>query len=102
MIQRENGTNPMLECRHDSHEQTDKQKRRKEILSIMRNEEVPMTAMEIASELFTHGFVNMLDRNNASPRLTEMCKDGTVEPTGKKKCKFTGRTVTCFQIRSAE
>lgn len=90
-----------IECRHDSHIQVNKQKRRKEILDIMQSEEMPMTAMEIAASLLLHGKVDRLDRNYVSPRMTEMCIDGTVEPAGKRKCKFTGKTVTAFQIREA-
>ena len=104
MIQREYGEAPSLECRHDSYEITDKQRRRREILFVMQdasgNNKI-MTAMEVANELLAHGFVNRLDRNNAAPRLTEMCQDGTVDEVGKKKDKWTGRMVTCYQIRKA-
>lgn len=101
MTPRNYGESTTIECRHDSHEQVNKQKRRKEILEIMQAEKVPMTAMEIAEQLFALGYVKMLDRNNAAPRMTEMSLDGTVEPVGKKKCKFTGKTVTAYQIREA-
>ena len=104
MIKREYGEAPSLECRQDSHELTDKQRRRREILFVMQdafgNNRI-MTAMEVANELLTHGFVNRLDRNNAAPRLTEMCQDGTVDEVGKKKDAWTGRMVTCYQIRKA-
>ena len=52
MIQRNNGENTTAECRHDSHEATDKQKRRKYILWVLRFRDEPMTAMEIAKELY--------------------------------------------------
>ena len=103
MIPREYGESTTLECRHDSHMATDKQKRRREILFIMQDAEGNnriMTAMEIADELFTHGFVNRVDRNCAAPRLTEMCQDGTIDVVGKKKCRTTNRMVTAYQIRS--
>lgn len=104
MIDRGYGEATTLECRNDSHEATDKQRRRKEILFIMRDIDGSsriMTAMEIADELLSHGFVNRLDRNNAAPRLTEMCQDGTIDVIGKKKDKWTGRMVTCYKIREA-
>ena len=103
MIDRQYGEATTLECRSESHEKVDKAKRRREILFIMQdasgNNRI-MTAMEVADELLSHGFVNRLDRNNAAPRLTEMCQDGTVDVVGKKKDKWTGKMVTCYQIRS--
>ena len=104
MIPRQYGEHTTIECRHDSHEVTDKQRRRREILFIMQDEagnNRVMTAMEISNELLTHGFVDRLDRNNAAPRLTEMCKDGIIDTVGKKKDMWTGRMVTCYQIREA-
>lgn len=100
MIRREYGENTTLECRQDSYEVTDKQKRRKDILWLMRIHKVPMTAMEIAFLLSQYG-LSRFERNAAAPRLTEMCKDGTVEPVGKKRDEWTGRMVTCYQIREA-
>lgn len=100
MIRREYGENTTLECRQDSYEVTDKQKRRKDILWLMRVHKVPMTAMEIAFLLSQYG-LSRFERNAAAPRLTEMCKDGTVEPVGKKRDEWTGRMVTCYQIREA-
>lgn len=99
MIHREYGEVTTLECRAESHEKVDKAKRRREILFIMKGNRI-MTAMEVANELLNHGFVNRLDRNNAAPRLTEMCQDGTVDVVGKKKDRWTGKMVTCYQIRS--
>ena len=99
MIDREYGEITTLECRSESHEKVDKAKRRREILFIMKGNRI-MTAMEVANELLNHGFVNRLDRNNAAPRLTEMCQDGTVDVVGKKKDEWTGKMVTCYQIRS--
>lgn len=98
-IKRGFGESPTLECRHDSYEVTDKQKRRKDILFVLENSSKPLTAMEIAEDLFFLGKVSRCDRNVTAPRLTEMCADGTIEPVGKKKCQFTGRMVTCYQIR---
>lgn len=100
MIDRQFGEVTTLECRSESHEKVDKAKRRREILFIMKGNRI-MTAMEVANELLNHGFVNRLDRNNAAPRLTEMCQDGTVDVVGKKKDEWTGKMVTCYQIRKA-
>ena len=92
------------ECRNISNNLVDKQKRRREILFIMQGTDGSsrtMTAMEVANELMTHGFVDRLDRNNAAPRLTEMYEDGIVAKVGKKRDRWTGRMVTCYAIREA-
>ena len=101
MIQREYGEAPSLECRHDSHEVTDKQKRYRQILLMMRDFATPMTAYEIAEKMYICGIVDRIDRNYVSPRMTEMCKDGICEPVGKKFCEESNRMVTAFQIRKA-
>ena len=43
------------------------------------------------------GWIPDADRNHAAPRLNEMCADGRVEQVGKKKCQFTGKTVTVYR-----
>lgn len=100
MIPREYGEYTTYECRRDSYDQLNRAKRRKDILFVLENSSHPLTAMEIAEDLFLLGKVDRIDRNYVSPRMTEMCQDGTIEPVGKKICKVTGRKVTCFQIRS--
>ena len=101
MIPRENGECTTLECRADSYEITDKQKRRRNILEIMILHNRPLTAYEIAQELFCTGKVNRIDRNYVAPRLTEMSIEGIVEPVGKKLCQETGRKITAYQVRKA-
>lgn len=99
MIHREYGEATTLECRAESNELTDKQKRCKDILWILKCHKKPMTAMEIAYLLNNYG-LSRFERNAAAPRLTEMCQMGIVEPVGKKKDKWSNRMVTCYQIRS--
>lgn len=102
MIARNYGESTTLECRHDSHERVDAKKRQKEILSILKETNEPLTAMEIAEKLYLKKLVKRVDRNYASPRLTELSVKGEVEPVGKKVCKYTGRMVTAYQIRENE
>ena len=47
------------------------------------------------------GYIPTTERNFAAPRLTEMSRDGIVEPVGKKKCKYTGRMVAVYSLREA-
>ena len=90
-----------IECRNESFEITEKAKRRKEIQYVMLINGQPMTAMEIAKGLYHLGFIDRVDRNYVSPRLTEMFHDRIVEHAGKKFCSETGRKVTMFKIREA-
>ena len=101
MIIRNYGENTTAECRHDSHEVTDKQKRYRQILVTLKCSVEPMTAYEIAENLYINGIVDRIDRNYVSPRMTEMCQIGITEPVGKKYCSVTGRFVTAYQIREA-
>jgi repressor of nif and glnA expression len=86
-----------FETRRESLESIDKNKRYKEILEVLGNNE--MTAKEIAVEMRNKGYIPTSERNFVSPRLTEMSIDGRVEPTGKRKCQFTGKTVTTYKKR---
>lgn len=87
-----------IECRNESHELTDKQKRCKDILFILENSKAPLTAMEIAEDLYIMGKVSRLDRNVTAPRLTEMCNKGIVKAVDKKYDAYTSRRVSCYQI----
>lgn len=94
------GTSPTEDSRAESHEVIDKQKRYRQILSILRGRE--MTAREIAVEMYENGYTSSTERNNAAPRLTEMSERGLVEPVGRKKCQYTGKTVSVYAVRGEE
>lgn len=100
MEKRRYGTNPMAECRHDSHEAVDKNKRYMQIRAILKKHKKGLTAREIALCMYKRGYVDEVDRNHAAPRLTEMCERGEVEPIGKTKCQYTGKTVTVYKLRA--
>ncbi len=85
------------ETRREAYETVDKVKRYTQILEILGDKE--MTAKEIAVEMRNKGYIPTSERNFVSPRLTEMSIDGRVEPTGKRKCQFTGKTVTTYRKR---
>ena len=87
-----------IECRNESYELTDKQKRCKDILFVLTNSTKPLTASEIAEDLYIMGKVNRCDRNITAPRLTEMCEKGIVAAVDKKLDTYTGRRVSCYQI----
>lgn len=57
------------------------------------------TAKEIAVEMKKRGDIPTDERNFTAPRLTELSIKGIVEPIGKKKCSYTGKTVSVYKIR---
>lgn len=93
------GTNPSLETRAEAHETVDKKKRYKQIIEIMIDNKEPMTAKEISVEMHKRGYTPTSERNFSSPRITELLQNGTLDIIGKKKCKFTGKTVTVYELR---
>lgn len=98
MEYRKAGEMTTLETRAEAEEKVDKQKRYRQILECL-NETGEMTAKEIAVKMFTKGYIPTTERNYAAPRLSEMSKQGIVEPIGKKKCVYTGKTVAVYAIR---
>lgn len=86
-----------LENRNFAELEVDKHLRYSQILECLGDKE--MTAKEIANEMYMRGMIPTNERNFTSPRLTEMLRDGRIEPVGKKKCDWTGKTVTVFKRR---
>lgn len=97
MEKRRYGEYTTLETRNEAHEQVDKGKRYKEILECLGKEK--LTAKEIAVKMFHKGYIPTTERNFTAPRLTELSKEGIVEPVGKKKCQYTGKTVAVYEVR---
>lgn len=88
------------DTRAESHESVDKQKRYSQILEILQGKE--LTAKEIAVEMFNKGYIPTSERNFTAPRLTELSIKGVVEPIGKKKCEYTGKTISVYKIRDID
>jgi len=101
MIKREFGEATTFETRAEAHEVIDKQKRYKQIIECL-NAGTPLTAKEIAVMMFNKGYVPTQERNHSAPRLTEMSQLGIVEPVGKKRCQWTGKSVTVYELREVE
>ena len=85
------------ETRTESYEKVDKTLRYSQILECLDGKE--MTAKEIAVEMKNRGYIPSDERNFVSPRITELMYKGIVEPTEKKKCSYTGKTVSVYRIR---
>lgn len=77
--------------------EVNKQLRYSQILEVLGDNE--MTAKEIAQEMYMRGYIPTNERNYASPRMTELSIQGIIEPVGKRKCQWTGKTVTTFKRR---
>lgn len=98
MIERLAGEYTTLETRHEANEKVDKQKRYKQIIEILQDQQ--LTAKEVAVEMFKRGYIPTSERNFAAPRLTELSIKGIVEPIGKVICKYTGKKVAVYQLRN--
>ena len=92
------GTNPLIETRAEANEAVDRNKRYKQIIEIMTDNKQPMTAKEISMEMYKRGYTPTGERNFSSPRITELLRDGTLDVIGKKKCRFTGKTVSVYKL----
>lgn len=95
---REYGDPVTPSTRGEANEKVDRQKRYSQILEILNGNE--MTAKEIAVAMYVKGLIPTAERNYSAPRLTEMSQMGMVEPIGKKKCQYTGKTVAVYAERT--
>ena len=91
------GEIPTLECRSEAYETIDKNKRYKQIIEILKSGK-EMTAKEIAVEMCNRGYIPTSERNFTAPRLTELSRNGVVEPVGKQRCTYTGKTVCVYGL----
>ncbi len=86
------------ECRRESNESVDKVKRYSQIREILKANGA-MTAKEVAVEMYKLGYASSTERNWSAPRLTELEKRyHLVKVTDKKKCKYTGKTVSVYEL----
>lgn len=98
MKKRRMGELTTLDCRAEAEESVDKALRQKQVVEILE-QGGEMSAKEIAVEMMNRGYVPTSERNWSSPRITELCRKGIIEPVGRKKCQYSGKSVTVFAIR---
>lgn len=84
--------------RGDSNETVDREKRYMQIIEILSECNTPLSAKEIAVAMFNKGYTPTTERNFSAPRLTELSQKGLVEPCGKLKCRYTGKTVAVYRL----
>lgn len=97
ITQRRLGENPLIENQIEAYESVDKQKRYKQIIEIL-TEGKEMTAKEIAVEMYKRGYTPTSERNFASPRITELLRTGILDVIGRKKCEYSGKSVSVFGL----
>ena len=95
-----NGEVVTLSTRAEAHDSVDKQKRYAQIIECLNVR--PMTAKEVAVMMCEKGYIPNSERNFTAPRLTELSQNGIVEPFGKTKCNYTGKTVAVYRLRKEE
>lgn len=98
ITQRRLGENPLIENQIEAYESVDKQKRRMQIIEILSESNRPMSAKEISVAMFRKGYTPTTERNFASPRITELLRTGVLDCLGKKKCEYSGKTVSVFGL----
>ncbi len=102
MEKRQYGEYTTLETRAEANEKVDRKKRYAQILSIFKdNIGSVYTAKELAQIMYEKGQIPTNERNFTAPRLTELSREGILEPVGKKLCKWTGKKVTVYALREA-
>lgn len=85
------------DCRRTANEKVDRIKRYIQIRNILKGK--TMTAKEIAVEMYKKGYTDSPERNYSAPRLTELeMKYRLVKVVGKKKCQYTGKMVSIYQL----
>ena len=98
MEERMIGEYTTLETRGEANETVDRQKRYSQIMECL-SECGALTAKECAVIMMQKGYIPTSERNFTAPRLTEMSKNGLVEPVGKKLCAYTGRKVAVYGLK---
>lgn len=98
MEKRRAGEVPTLDTRAEAEGKVNKQIRYKQIIECLK-ENGDMTAKECAVLMMHKGYIPTSERNFTAPRMTEMTEKGIIEPIGKKKCTYTGRTVAIYALR---
>lgn len=97
MRERLPGEYPPFETRAEAHDTVDKQKRYRQITEVL--ERFPnLSAKQIAVIMCKMGMIPTTERNFTAPRLTEMTQKGMVEPVGRTKCEYTGKSVTVYAL----
>lgn len=86
-----------IQTRRESLEKVNTNVREQQILEIL-SDGIERTAREVAFEMCERGFTNTVERNNASPRLTNLLENRKVIIVGKTLDHTTGKRVAVYRI----
>lgn len=88
--------------RRISNEVANKRGMYSKILEVLESTEEPLSAKDIAIQLFQKRLLPTDSRQEVAPRLTEMSTKGWIEPTGaKQRDQYSGILVTVYKLRKA-
>ena len=79
----------------------DKAVRYRQIRSVLSIYPEGLTAKEIAHMMYEMHLIPTDERNFTAPRLTELEYQGWVQVIGKKKCQWTNKKVSIYQLVEA-
>ena len=101
MENRRYGQMPTLETRGEAHDTVDKRKRYSQIIEcLLEVGSMGLTAKECAVMMMKKGYIPTSERNFTAPRMTELSKEGVIEPIGKQTCTYTGKKVAVYALRN--
>ena len=90
------------ETRRESNRQTDRKKMEGHVLRVLQSCELPVTAREIAVQLFHEGIIPYPERSIIQPRVTELMQAGRIVAKNKVNDSVTGRKVATYEIMHGE
>ncbi|MCR5781344.1 MAG: DNA gyrase [Clostridia bacterium] len=98
MTERSPGEYTPYDTRAEANETVDRKLRYRQIIECLK-EKPRQTAKEIAMMMYMKGYIPNSERNFTAPRLTELSKQGVVEPVSRTKCRYTGKSVSVYALR---
>lgn len=93
---------PTFTTRGISNEEVDRNKRYSQIIEVLSKHPEGMTAKEIAVEMYHNHMSYSAERNISAPRLNELMNMDRVVVIGKKKCSYSGKSVSVFKLKEAQ
>ena len=86
------------QTRFESYKKTDKTNLQNHVLRVLQSCELPLTAREIAGQLYSEHILHCPERSVIQPRITELVDDGKVVAVGKVYDQVTDRKVAAYKL----
>ena len=87
-----------MNTKFESYLKVDKNKRKMQIIEVLKKFKNGLSAKQIAIELYKNGEIPTSERNYVAPRITEMIDSGLVETSGITWDDLTQRNVKTFKL----